>query len=319
MTGADKDAAFETPRKLKQSLEEVDDSCSTAVPSVEPSPNSGPLGAPADPFHLDEALLGPALASLGTLQDMPPPEHVQELQLRQRIEWYFSAENLCHDRYLRSRMDKFGWVLLGDMLEAAGLRSVSTNIDDAGAALKASKYVEVSEDLKMVRAMNQTLQAAFAPRDARESKGPLSPRSAVQGEYVPEVDDARGDLAFVEVVDPSPGMRASKEGAALPCVEWLTSEPYVTEECMEWLVSEPDPNEYAHTLQQPEKRRRQRRDKRKQCLSDMPQEWFRIEGSLDMLCVASDSESPPASPTAAAWMRFSDDAYPCAAASLLGW
>lgn len=306
--------AFGTPMKMTEPIslsDEDDDLCSTAVPSAEPSPNKGPLKNPS--FALDEAVLGPALAELDTWQAAPnQEEHMQELQLQQRIEWYLSAENLCHDHYLRSRMDELGWVQLGDMLQAAGLRSFSTNIEDAGTALKASQYVQVSEDLKKVRAVDPMLQAAFAPRDMQESTSPLSPRSAVQPECCSETDVANSQLSpSMQVIALSP---ASKEGGELPCVQWLTSEPCVSEECFEWLVSEPDPLEYAPSFWQPEKPHCQRRENRTQ--RGLTQE---TEIGLDLFWVDSDSDTSPKSPSSAAYMRFSDDAYPCAAASLLGW
>jgi len=306
--------AFGTPMKMTNPTglaEEDDDLCSTAVPSAEPSPSKGPLKNPS--FALDEAVLGPALAELDTWQgSSDQEEHVQELQLQQRIEWYLSAENLCHDHYLRSRMDELGWVQLGDILQAAGLSSLSTNVEDAGTALKASQHVQVSEDFKKVRAVDPMLQAAFAPRDMQESTSPLSPRSAVQPECCTEADVDNSLLSpSIHVIALGP---ASKEGGELPCVQWLTSEPCVSEECLEWLVSEPDPDEYAPTFWRPDNLDCQRREKITQ--RRLTQE---TEVGLELFWVDSDSDAPPMSPSSAAWMRLSDDAYPCAAASLLGW
>lgn len=275
-------------------LLEDEDMCSTAPPSTVTSPNlTMSDGAPYDAdFHLDDA-----------------EEHNSACP-KEWFEWYFSAESLCHDQWLRSRMDEFGWVQIDDIVRFAGLRSVNTNVDAVVVALKGSKCVEVSEDSCKLRARNPAVLAAFAPRTAEESRSALSPRP--------------------QSIEAGAAMRASKEGAPFPCLEWLTSDPLITEGCLEWFTSELEPHELLAEPQEttscdiPKKlhSKRARRGRKKHGKGGMyPNQQF---NGVEFLWMAMEADvefslASPKSPTSTAWTRFADDAYPCAAGSLLGW
>lgn len=338
-----------SPSKLSESFGgrtlEDEDTCSTAAPSAMASPLGGPnTVAPMADFHLDLTAVG---LSLTQSQVAKADECKQELHLQRWIEWYFSADSLCHDRYLRSRMDEHGWVHLDDIVRLARLRSVSASVSDVAAALKTSKLVEVSEDRLKLRANSPVLQAAFAPRHSVDSKDPLTPpipgaavypdpaadESAESSDDLsvtacvdpdeeltdPSIEGASDDLSVMACADPDEELtdptinessstgRASKEGAPWPCVEWLTADPYVGEECLDWLISEPEPHEHAFPLQET-KCRRQR-----------DQQQYRKEVGYGTEYDSEYLEFGPESPSSAAWMRFEDDGYPTPGASLLGW
>jgi hypothetical protein len=71
-----------------------------------------PVGAPYDlyPHH-------------AALEQLPPPVVPLLYAVRLQIEYYFSAENLCRDRYLRDMMDGEGWVNLGVICKFNRMRS----------------------------------------------------------------------------------------------------------------------------------------------------------------------------------------------------
>jgi len=238
---------------------------------------------------------------------------------------------LCHDQYLRSLMDCFGWVRIADVLSLAGVRQTQASAEDVAAAVKTSNLIQASGDLRQIRARNPASWAAFAPRSTSESAGAYSPISATQAEFVPEVDVADEDLTIAACIDPA-APRASKEGSPWPCVEWLTAEPFVAEPCLDWLLSDDQPPKdedigepsspgvtpaavpYQGAQGTRSRRRRPRRRSSKQQAVALDWDLPASDPDADL-----DLASSAFSPTSSAWLRLSDDAYPSAAGSLLQW
>jgi len=156
--------------------------------------------------------LGPALASLEHDDEAEfTPKQAKELQLQRRLEWYFSAENLCGDFWLRSRMDRFGWVPLTELVALPGLEEVP--VSEALAALQHSTLVQISGDFRRVRAGNPAVWAAFAPRPEEATNLSSSPASRPSLE--PEVDVADEDLtiaAHLEADDAPKRHRRTRRG-----------------------------------------------------------------------------------------------------------
>eukprot|EP00428_Durinskia_dybowskii_P021271 CAMPEP_0170201706 /NCGR_PEP_ID=MMETSP0116_2-20130129/312_1 /TAXON_ID=400756 /ORGANISM="Durinskia baltica, Strain CSIRO CS-38" /LENGTH=315 /DNA_ID=CAMNT_0010451927 /DNA_START=76 /DNA_END=1023 /DNA_ORIENTATION=+ len=280
-----------------------DDLPSTATPSVMHSPECRPHGQPEDIDHLCEGLLEHAL-TMPHVEECDSAAKERAHELRRQVERYLSAESLSHDRYLCSRMDGCGWLPLGELAGFAALRCSDASVAELAEAAQPSREIEVSADRRSVRCADPALREAF----------PAVRRGMIVANVPsPEVDFADEDLTIAAVLEsPSPGgpRRASKEGAPWPCMEWLTADPYVTESCLEWLSTEAADDEIA-----PRSCRRRRHGGR------------RSRGNRRCTSATAEAESEAVfegpevgdSPAAAGWLRFSDDGYPSAAASLLQW
>merc|ERR1712070_812087 len=62
--------------------------------------------------------------------------------LRRQIEYYFSAQNLCHDMYLRSKMDAQGFVALSVLIHFNKIRVINPGVAEILEALKGSDALE---------------------------------------------------------------------------------------------------------------------------------------------------------------------------------
>lgn len=78
---------------------------------------------------------------------MPVPQVMGEDSLLEavklQVEYYFSAENLCKDMYLRKRMDASGFVLLGEIVQFKRMQQINAPPAMIIQALKASTHLEV--------------------------------------------------------------------------------------------------------------------------------------------------------------------------------
>lgn len=153
-----------------KSHEDDDAAVSTAAPSVLPSPAGGwPRSPPKVPVSSFD--LGLALESLGEDEGGVTAEQALLLQLQRRLEWYFSAEYLCADGYLRSQMDRFGWVHLSSIVQFSGFRSLNATSADVISAIGQSSRLQLAGDFRRLRARNPAVWAAFAPRPTEEDYG----------------------------------------------------------------------------------------------------------------------------------------------------
>jgi len=74
---------------------------------------------------------------------MSAPVNPQRTEsVRRQIEYYFSAQNLCHDMYLRSRMDSEGFVSIAVLVNFNKIRVIDPSASDILEALKASDKLE---------------------------------------------------------------------------------------------------------------------------------------------------------------------------------
>lgn len=299
------------------------DELSTAAPSTLQSPAGGfARVSPKAPPDLAE--LGHALAGLG---EAWTPETAHQAQLQRRLEWYFSAEHLRSDWYLRSRMDRFGWVPLAAILQLSGIRSLEATSASLLAAVSDSRLLQISGDFRRLRARSPAVWAAFAPRPTAEPSSSVSELSASSppscrsdpsfgAAFQEEIDVADEDLTVAASVEPPRAAtaasawplarqatvegvgRASKEGEGWPCVEWITSDPHVDEPCLEWLTDEADVRAQWQKRHRAHGSRRHRR---------------RSHGAA----VASEYLDYGAG--VGAWIHLTDGDYATPAASIRGW
>eukprot|EP00429_Kryptoperidinium_foliaceum_P017128 CAMPEP_0176044492 /NCGR_PEP_ID=MMETSP0120_2-20121206/22082_1 /TAXON_ID=160619 /ORGANISM="Kryptoperidinium foliaceum, Strain CCMP 1326" /LENGTH=362 /DNA_ID=CAMNT_0017377897 /DNA_START=121 /DNA_END=1205 /DNA_ORIENTATION=- len=296
---------------------EADDLPSTAASSVMQSPSSGPEAPPPAGYQLDEKLLGHALSDLYDIAEVAEQdvERVRKSELQRACEWYFSIENLSHDRVLRSLMDEQGWVALGSFVDLAMLHVLGAMPSEVAVALAPLDSVEVCADGLRVRHANPAVRAAFGNQLVAEKDDGFVPEVDVADEaltiaasltqpspprepFAPEVDLADEDLTIAASIDhlARPVQRASKEGAPWPCVEWLTAEPCVEAPLLEWLLSGGDLGSKA---QRPARRRR----RHGAALRGRGGGNFQASFDSEVASSIEDLSS------AAAWMRASDDGY----------
>ncbi|XP_039026395.1 la-related protein 1A-like [Hibiscus syriacus] len=77
-----------------------------------------------------------------------PPEMVTlRVNIVKQIEYYFSDENLQHDRYLISLMDDQGWVPISTIADFKRVKRMSTDVQFIMDALQSSSTVEVQGDM----------------------------------------------------------------------------------------------------------------------------------------------------------------------------
>merc|ERR1719215_2033535 len=72
----------------------------------------------------------------------------QKAALTKQIEFYFSADNLCKDLYLRQHMDSDGWVLLMLISTFNKVRQYGASIEGIAEALANSSLLEVDTESK---------------------------------------------------------------------------------------------------------------------------------------------------------------------------
>ncbi|VDN07754.1 unnamed protein product [Thelazia callipaeda] len=83
--------------------------------------------------------------------------------VRFQIEYYFSSENLQKDFYLRRKMDENGFLSLALIASFPRVRTLTSNIDLITEALRSSDKVELSEDAKYVRPLDNPQQWPLSP------------------------------------------------------------------------------------------------------------------------------------------------------------
>jgi len=286
----------------------VDDLPSTAASSVMHSPNAGPEGVPAHD-KMELADLGPALAVLHPNVRVVAADGQPDLkQIKEQVERYFAAENLYHDMFLRSLMTPLGWVHLNDVVQFPELRQLGATLENAASALRDSWVVQLSGDSRRVRARVDAWRAccmAWAPLvPPLPLLGSLSGTSAGGGAarhlaFVPEVDVADEDLTIAATVE-APEQKPATPGAPgqLPQSKHRRRR------------AKPVSRTGAGAAAPPQSQQR---------WGDSPRRAAR-QGSAPLhLALDSDIAATSESPTSAAWLRVSDDAYPSAAASMLQW
>jgi La domain len=75
--------------------------------------------------------------------------------IRSQIEYYFTVRNLERDQYLRSLMDRDGWVPVAALLQFNKLKALTTDQAAVREALDGSRQLQVSEDATHVRSKNR--------------------------------------------------------------------------------------------------------------------------------------------------------------------
>ena len=69
--------------------------------------------------------------------------------VRKQIEYYLSEENLIKDVFLRNKMDKDGFVLLGEIASFQRVASLTQDLDTVVSALKESETIEICDGIKI--------------------------------------------------------------------------------------------------------------------------------------------------------------------------
>jgi len=86
--------------------------------------------------------------------------------IRQQIEYYFSAENLCHDVFLRSKMDENGWVPLRLIAEFPKVKKLltdeSSGTEEIAPLISDSTSVELDGHGSCVRSRDPSLRSTWA-------------------------------------------------------------------------------------------------------------------------------------------------------------
>lgn len=88
----------------------------------------------------------PASVSQSPLHAPVTFDPVTEAKARLQVEYYLSVENLCHDPYLCSKLDKDGWVQLDVLAAFPRMRRIGIDAVGIAAALASSTQLEVSHD-----------------------------------------------------------------------------------------------------------------------------------------------------------------------------
>ena len=96
-------------------------------------PRPAPFGGPRFPPAAPPAMRRPELAG--------EPDWARHIRLQ--VEFYFSAENVARDTYLRSLMGRGGFVLLGKLAQFRRVAAVTGDISSVLAAVSASPQLEV--------------------------------------------------------------------------------------------------------------------------------------------------------------------------------
>ena len=75
--------------------------------------------------------------------------------IRSQIEYYFTIRNLEKDHYLRSLMDKDGWVAVSALMEFKMVKSLTTDQVVVSEALHDSRQLQIRDGSTHVRTKNR--------------------------------------------------------------------------------------------------------------------------------------------------------------------
>lgn len=103
------------------------------------------------------------------------PASDRDAQVKQQLEFYLSADNMGRDDYLRSLMDRDGWIELGQLIKFPRLKSQGVSTQMAAATLAGSTCVELSADGRRVRHPNAILREVYQSSPPKESPAAVSP------------------------------------------------------------------------------------------------------------------------------------------------
>lgn len=149
----------------------------SAAPAMMPFIPGAPMMAPMTtmvPQALVTAPMPPmAMPFVVAGQPYAADESPLPAMIVRQVEYYFSAENLCKDRYLRLQMDADGWVPLTFIANFNRMRALSTDVGFIAACLAGSGVVQVDGD--RVRCRNDW---SVWPLTAPSTAGPATPAAA---------------------------------------------------------------------------------------------------------------------------------------------
>eukprot|EP00448_Togula_jolla_P002331 CAMPEP_0170599526 /NCGR_PEP_ID=MMETSP0224-20130122/16846_1 /TAXON_ID=285029 /ORGANISM="Togula jolla, Strain CCCM 725" /LENGTH=751 /DNA_ID=CAMNT_0010924187 /DNA_START=96 /DNA_END=2351 /DNA_ORIENTATION=- len=128
-------------------------------------------------------LLGPLAAAVNPVHGAPLEED-QKKNLLKQIEFYFSAENLCRDLYLRSFMNSAGWTPLELIERFPKVRAYNANEKEIIELLQTSEVLEVDSVTRYTRLKDEAMREKFAkvPDEYRQTfvshkKSPVKEKS----------------------------------------------------------------------------------------------------------------------------------------------
>jgi len=144
----------------------------------------------------------------------------REAQVRQQLEFYLSADNLGRDEYLRSLMDRDGWIELLHLIKFPRLRSLGVSTQMAAATLAGSTGVELSADGRRIRHSNAILREVYqsVPKECPAAASPgLSRMAASRLGTPPRMMAASGlstgrSTPLSALSSPGPGAMLSSPG-----------------------------------------------------------------------------------------------------------
>jgi len=82
-------------------------------------------------------------------------------KVRSQVEYYFSAENLCQDCYLRSLMDADGWVQISDLARFPRVQRTGLDLKEIAAAISPSEELELCSEKLKVRSADEGRRKSF--------------------------------------------------------------------------------------------------------------------------------------------------------------
>jgi len=272
----------------------ADSEVSTAASSVEQSPLGGPgkVTAMAD-WGLED--LGSKLVTLiASTESTPTSTEDRKFRVQRYIEWCFSAQSLRHNRHLRSHMDGFGWVNLGVVVGLPSLRQMSVTPKEAAAALQPSTEIQVSGDLRRIRATDPLQWIGSKQWSWETSEGPV---------FVSAVDVADEELTIAASIEGVFTQHVARQKHEKGFLEQPTSETRAMELRLDTLLFSEKPSVAM---------KKQKGCHQKGTHAKEQGGGFWVPAHI-----------PPAvfqaySP-AAAWVRTTGDAYLSASAALLQW
>lgn len=138
--------------------------------------------------------------------------------IKLQLEYYFSDENLARDVYLRSLMNRRGYVPIGKLLEFNRLRAITTRSLDVLTAAKASQYLKLKNGA--IRCRGETWRK-FAPATPATATGT---EPAAQDADVTDEENEEVRLANL-VHTPSASSIASSAAAAAAAAAMPTDSP----------------------------------------------------------------------------------------------
>lgn len=126
--------------------------------------------------------LGAAMTIKGRPRKPLNPE--QTVAVKAQFEFYFSADNLCKDLYLRQHMDAEGWTSLDLLCNFKKIQAFNTTVESISEALASSESVEVDAQKRRVRLKDPEMrqkwcEAATEMQQATTPKAPISLSQAV--------------------------------------------------------------------------------------------------------------------------------------------